>query len=132
MSGVSPITPQAVDPNALREMMSHQNAGANQKHKVEQAGVQFEAILLRQFLGDALKPSIQGSLEEGGSGNDTYRYFVTDTLAQSLAQQGVFGIGKQITQQLLSRLDKTIDPSALATASATTNGTPDAIKSKRL
>lgn len=135
MAGISPIVPSAVDPNALRASLSH--AQATKKDKIEQAGVQFEAIMLRQFLNDALKPSsIKGSLEEEGSGNDTYRYFVTDTLAQSMARQGVFGIGKQVTQQLLSIASKAGDPAAVQAAPgatpAPTSGTADAIKTKRL
>lgn len=116
-----------MDPNAMREVMSHQ--GATQREKIQQAGVQFEAIMLRQFLGDALKPSIKGSLDEEGSGNDTYRYFITDTLAQSLARQGVFGIGQQITQQLVQRTQNTAETSP---TQPSTTGTAGAIKTKRL
>ena len=116
MSHVGPIASTSIDPNALRETMSRQSVSKSEK--LERAGVQFEAIMIRQFLGDALKPSIKGSLDEDSSGNDTYRYFVVDTLSQSLAQQGVFGIGKQITQQLAGRTGLTDPQAAPGAASA--------------
>jgi Rod binding domain-containing protein len=101
MSNVSSIgSAQTIDPNALRDMLNRQGASAN---KIHQTGVQFEAILVRQFLGDALKPSIKGSLDEDDQTADTYRYFINDILSQSLASRGVFGIGKQIEAQLTSR-----------------------------
>lgn len=112
---------------------------ASQQQKIEQAGVQFEAIMIRQFLGDALKPSIKGSIDEEGSGNDTYRYFVTDTLAQSLAKEGVFGIGKQITAQMTQKMARTVEAEAAAAETAknpankaATPGIPSANKAVRL
>ncbi len=131
MSSVGSIGSQAVDPNAMRSAMG--NANVTRQQKIEQAGVQFEAIMVRQFLNDALKPSIKGSIEEEGAGNDTYRYFVTDTLAQSLAKEGVFGIGKQITAQLTQKMGAAAEADAQNKASAApTSGTPDANKTQKL
>ena len=121
----------SVDPNALRDVLSR--PGESTPEKIKQAGVQFEAIMLRQFLGDALKPSIQGEVEES-SGSDTYRYFITDTLSQSLAQRGVFGIGEQISKQLLAREERIKAPedgttNALNTEAVTENKTQKPKKS---
>lgn len=66
------------------------------------AAEQFEAILVRQLLGDALKPMLGGSAEGGAQapGSDVYQYLVTDVIAQSVAQGGGLGIAKMLVPQL--------------------------------
>lgn len=129
MSTIIPISGQTIDPNSLRDVISH--PGATNSQKIDQAGVQFEAIFVRQFLNDALKPMVKGAMEEDGSANDTYRYFITDKLSQSLAQQGVFGLGKQISTQLKAR--QADSAQAVAAAGATSGkGSETAISSSRL
>lgn len=102
MSSITRISGQTLDPNALRDVMMRGNTDAQ---KVKQAGTQFEAILVRQFLDKALKPQIKGELseQESSTASDTYRYFITDTLSQALAARGVFGIGKELSAQLTAR-----------------------------
>ncbi|MBK8475533.1 MAG: rod-binding protein [Opitutaceae bacterium] len=66
------------------------------------AAEQFEAILVRQLLGDALKPMLGGTAggESEAPGSDVYQYFVTDVIAQSVAQGGGLGIAKMLVPQL--------------------------------
>jgi Rod binding domain-containing protein len=64
------------------------------------AAEQFEAILVRQLLGDALKPMLGGSGESPAPGSDIYQYLVTDVVAQSVAQGGGLGIAKMLKPQL--------------------------------
>ncbi len=63
------------------------------------AGEQFEAILVRQLLGDAFKPMFGGA-ETKAPGSDVYQYLVTDVVAQSVAQGGGLGIAKMLVSQL--------------------------------
>lgn len=65
-----------------------------QRHKV--AG-QFEAILVRQMLGDSLTSLMGG--EKGPAGN-VYGYFLTDMISEKLTTGTGLGLGKVIEQQL--------------------------------
>lgn len=59
------------------------------------ASQQFEAILLRQFLSESMKP-----LLEGGPSGQVYGYLLTDTLADSLSKGGGMGLSSVIQAQL--------------------------------
>ncbi len=136
MSSVAPISSQTIDPNALRDVMH--GDGKSEAAKIDAAATQFEAILIREFMGEALKPMIAGgALDEDYAGADTYRYFMVDTLSQSLASQGVFGIGKQISAQLKLQRGTPIEDlqnysgvNSLSSRPAPQNGTPLAINQK--
>lgn len=60
-----------------------------------EASRQFEAILLRQFLGESMKP-----LLEGGPSGQVYGYLLTDSLADSLSKGGGLGLASIIQAQL--------------------------------
>lgn len=60
-----------------------------------EASRQFEAILLRQFLGESMKP-----LLEGGPSGQVYGYLLTDSLADSLSKGGGLGLSSVIQAQL--------------------------------
>lgn len=77
-----------------------ERAAKPQAEQAKAAAAQFEAILLRQFLNESV-----GSLLGGGKGpeGNVYGYLLTDTLAQSLTDNGGMGLGKVIEQQLSPR-----------------------------
>ena len=56
---------------------------------------QFESILLRQFLGDSMKP-----LLSGGPSGQVYGYFLTESLANSLSEAGGLGLSSVLQAQL--------------------------------
>lgn len=58
---------------------------------------QFEAILLRQFLSESMKPLLQ----EGHAGQ-VYGYLLTDSLAASVASAGGLGLRSILQAQLPS------------------------------
>lgn len=68
----------------------------SQAEKIEHASRQFEAILLRQFLGDALKPF--GSQQSGASAQ--YQSIIVDSLAGELSRGGQFGFASSLQAQL--------------------------------
>jgi len=98
MADVVPVSGARIDPVALKNSLDH--SSVTREEKIDKATQQFEAIFLRQYLGDSLKPMFKGYLNEGGSINDTYRYFITDVLADRLASQKVFGLGQKLSEQL--------------------------------
>jgi peptidoglycan hydrolase FlgJ len=54
----------------------------------------FEAILLRQFLSESMKP-----LLEGGPGGQVYGYLLTETLADSMSKAGGLGLSSILQSQ---------------------------------
>jgi len=63
--------------------------------RVAEASQQFESILLRQFLGESMKP-----LLEQGPGAQVYGYLVTESLASSLSKAGGLGLSSILQAQL--------------------------------
>lgn len=100
MSGIGPVGGGSLNPSSIKAEI--ERSSSNQAEKVEKVGQQFEAVLLRQYLGDALKPMFKGYIDEGGSVNSTYRYFITDVLAESMSESGGFGMGEQLSAQINS------------------------------
>ncbi len=74
--------------------------------QLETVTKQFEAIFLRQFLKEALEPMIKGALNEGGSANETYRYFLIDSMAESMTQSEGLGFSSLLHAQLSESLPK--------------------------
>lgn len=68
---------------------------AQDEEKLGAASQQFEAILLRQFLSESMKP-----LLEGGPSGQVYGYLLTDTLADSMSKGGGMGLSSVIQAQL--------------------------------
>jgi Rod binding domain-containing protein len=71
------------------------------------AAAQFEAILVRQLLGEAFKPLLGSSGGEKAPGSDVYQYLVTDVVSQSVAQGGGLGIAKMLMPQLTQKGEAT-------------------------
>jgi len=96
---ISPISPPITsDPTALMRMV--ESEGLSESSKMEAATEQFEAVFLRKYLGEALKPVFEGYLKESGSGADIYRYMLSDSMANSMSSRGVFGVAESLRGQL--------------------------------
>jgi len=87
----------SADPLAWRERLVH--GSAPQAERLDAASREFEALLLRQYLGEALKPLNKNGPGMGG-GNAVYGYLVTDALAHGLSQSGVFGFSNLMQAQV--------------------------------
>ncbi|MGH8018580.1 MAG: hypothetical protein ACREIA_09855 [Opitutaceae bacterium] len=87
----------AADPAAWRDRMVQ--GGAPEAEKLQAATREFEAILLRQYLSEALKPLTEGQ-GSFGSSNPVYGYMITNSLASSLSQGGVFGFSNLLQAQV--------------------------------
>ncbi len=96
---ISPLL-GVTDPAAVQRAF----AAGPKRPAAQAAAEQFEAILVRQILGEALKPMFNGETKAPGS--DVYQYMVTDVVAQSVSQGGGLGIAKMLVPQLTPRGEK--------------------------
>ena len=91
----------SLDSSSLQELVKSQNASVSQKNEV--VSQQFESVMIKQFLNDALKPMFKGVFNEEGEGHRLYRHFFTDAISESIAKGGGFGISSILQQQLNSQ-----------------------------
>ena len=106
---ISPLLGVA-DPASVQRTFQ---AGAN-RPPAQAAAEQFEAILVRQLLGDAFKPMFGGGAAAKAPGSDVYQYLVTDVVAQSVAQGGGLGIAKMLVPQLTPKGQTTDKPETIS------------------
>src|SRR5580700_7444313 len=76
------------------------NPNVSQRDKVDQACKQFEAVLLRQILGEARKTVISSGAEQDSTVSGIYNDMVTSQLADSISRAGTFGLAKSLESQL--------------------------------
>ena len=76
------------------------------KNKNEFVSQQFESVLVKQFLKEALKPMFKGVFEEDGSAHRLYRHFFTDAISESISQGGGFGVSSILQQQLNQKTEQ--------------------------
>ncbi len=91
-----------IDSSHIRELVHDKNL--TETEKLKEMSRQFEGIFLRQFLNEALRPMVKGYLDESGSSNDIYRYFMTEVLADSMSQRGSIGFSNILQTQLQGAL----------------------------
>ena len=73
----------------------------SQEQKIGEVSRQFEAVLLRQILGQAQKPLFKNSMLAGnGTANAIYQDMITQQLADRISQGGTFGFAKVLEKQL--------------------------------
>jgi len=88
----------SLDSSLLMEVVHSKNKTESEKTKF--VSEQFESVLVKQFLNDALKPMFKGVFNENSEGHRLYRHFFTDALSESIAQGGGFGVSSILQQQL--------------------------------
>ena len=98
-----------MDSSMLMEMAHSKNTTHNQK--VAAVSDQFESVLLKQFLKEALKPMFKGVFNEDGGAHRMYRHFFTDSISESIASGGGFGVSSILQQQLQQENETPLDSS---------------------
>ena len=97
----------SLDSSLLMEMVHAKNK--TEAEKTQFVTEQFESVLVKQFLNDALKPMFKGVFNENSEGHRLYRHFFTDALSESIAQGGGFGVSNILQQQLVKPQDSQSD-----------------------
>ncbi len=110
---VLPIQPRVNAADLPIEQLAG-NPNVSQRDKVDQACKQFEAVLLRQILGEARKTVI-ASGEQDSTVSGIYNDMVTSQLADSISRSGTFGLAKSLESQLARQV---LPPSQTSPAAA--------------
>jgi peptidoglycan hydrolase FlgJ len=71
--------------------------------KVKEACKQFEAVLLRQILGEARKPVVSSGQDNSNEAG-IYSDMITNQLADSISHSGSFGLAKSLEAQLVHQV----------------------------
>lgn len=87
-----------MDSSMLLDMAHSKHATEQQKNAA--VSQQFESVLVKQFLKEALKPIFKGVFNEEGGAHRMYRHFFTDAISESIASGGGFGVSSILQQQL--------------------------------
>lgn len=72
--------------------------------ELKDASRKFEALLLKQFLGQALKPLLHDSLGSNAPGAHIYQHMLTDTIATQLSSEETFGMSTLLQMQLMGKV----------------------------
>ncbi len=84
------------------------SAGTHLKsEELKDAAQKFEALLLNQFLGQALKPLLHDSLGSNAPGSHLYQHMLTDTISSQLSNQESFGMSNLLHMQLMGQFELT-------------------------
>ena len=74
-------------------------ASTQDAKKIEDSAKQFEAMMVRQIIGEAFKPSTTAK-GQSMPGSDIYQSFMTDTVADNISKGGSLGISHLLQSQL--------------------------------
>jgi Rod binding domain-containing protein len=74
--------------------------GASRTEQMEQLGGEFEGILLRQYLDEALKPMDPENGYFGTGSTPMYEHLIKDSLASSITKSGSLGFSSVLQAQL--------------------------------
>src|SRR5208282_101086 len=90
------------------------NPNLSDADKVTEVSRQFEAVLLRQILGDIRKP-VLASAQGDPTVNGIYSDMINNQLADSISRSGGFGLARslqgQLSHQVLPHSTDTLSPS---------------------
>jgi len=73
---------------------------ASRAEQMQQLGAEFEGVLLRQFLDEALKPMDPENGYFGSGSSPMYEHLIKDSLANSITKSGSLGFSSVLQAQL--------------------------------
>ena len=93
-------TELSTSPQAMPEVAALRKMDAATQPKLKEASQDFEAVFLKQFLGQALKPLLHDTPGSKGAGAGVYQHMITDVIAKELSSGGDFGFSTMLQAQL--------------------------------
>ena len=94
---VSAVNVQSMLPQGAQSMTRRDLTPKEQAHK---AAGQFEAILVRQLIGESVGKMLSGGAKDSEAGDQVYGYMMTDALAQKITEGGGLGLSRMLEKQL--------------------------------
>jgi flagellar protein FlgJ len=91
----------------------------SREEKVREAARQFEAVLLRQILGQARKPVFRSELNKETAASGIYQDMVTAQLAEAMSRGGTLGLARSLETQLSPAATAAATPAAPGNAAET-------------
>jgi len=80
------------------------NTSLTEKQQMGEAGRQFEAVLLRQILSEAQKPTFKSKYTDDSTASSIYRDMTVKQLADSMSRAGGLGLARTLNTQLTKQL----------------------------
>lgn len=114
---VLPIQPRVNAADLPLEQLAA-NKNVPEREKIAETCRQFEAVLLRQILGEARKSVISDGEQHDPAVDGIYNDMITNQLADSISRSGSFGLAKSLESQLARQVLH--QPSSPASAPAAT------------
>ena len=96
---VNPLQRQITASDIAPERLAG-NSRLTREQKIAEASRQFEAVLLRQILGDSQKTVIPSEFSDNSTAAAIYQDLITSTLADNISKSGAFGLARTFEQQL--------------------------------
>ncbi|HEY2953518.1 MAG TPA: rod-binding protein [Verrucomicrobiae bacterium] len=87
------------------EQLAH-NSKLSETEKIGELSRQFEAVLLRQILGEAQKTVIKSSLTDESATRGIYQDMISNQLADTISKTGSFGLARSLQAELTRQLVK--------------------------
>ena len=81
------------------------NPRLSEPEKIAEATRQFEAVLLRQILTEAQKPTFKSKYNEESTATGIYRDMSVEQIADAISRSGHLGLGQALRGQLQQQLD---------------------------
>jgi len=111
------VPPQYRSPQMMMAM--GQNPNISDEAKIKEVGVQFENIMVKELLNQALGPIFENQMKNVPGGN-IYQGMIIDSLSETIARSGQMGIS-QVFERELSRFKTNAS-----------NGQPEVSESKKM
>jgi Rod binding domain-containing protein len=88
------------------------NKQVSEREKIGEVSRQFEAVLLRQILGDAQKKVFASTTNPESVSGGIYQDMITNQLADSISRSGGFGLAHSLEKQLQRELKSRPGPAS--------------------
>lgn len=103
------LSARAPAPNVPLDRLAG-NTQLSEKEKVGEAGRQFEAIMLRQILGEAMKPVFKSEFAGQSAQAGIYQDMIVNQMADNLTRAGGFGLAENLNRDLTRQLSSAPKP----------------------
>ncbi len=102
---------RTVAPNLPLDRLA-ENKSLTEQEKVAEAGRQFEAVLLRQILGEAMKPVFKSKFTNQSAQSGIYQDMVVNQMADNVTRAGGLGLATSLNRDLTRQLSSALKPPA--------------------